>query len=215
MSPLRLKPWGKRVILLFRRRGLHNLAMRPSIEAVKIAQPVICIRQTDVPSPVRWMRGKVSVQGWCIYNDQFCADIEIWNRTVLVAGIKFLWLLNLTERLVISLFQVLHRWILALQSLINAYLSTPHSFLVTLIASLRAILNHHRSPRSHFWRHNRRNQQCLGVHPRWPTKPSRPVVPPLWYGVSALMVNGTKSIPPVVQPALPQPSLGGIWSWEC
>lgn len=121
-----------------------------------------------------------------------------WNLESNGAGSVYkviLWLLNLTKRLVISLFQVLHRWILALQSLINAYLSTPHSFLVTLIPSLRAILNHHRSPRSHFWRHDRRNQQCLGVHPRWPTKPSRPVVRPLWYGVSALMVNGTKTIP--------------------
>lgn len=28
------------------------------------------------------------------------------------------------------------------------------------------------------------------------------------------MVNGTKTIPLKVQPALLQPSLGGIWSWE-
>lgn len=46
------------------RRCLHNLAMRLWIEGVNFAQPLICIRQTDVLSPmlcVRLMRGKVSV----------------------------------------------------------------------------------------------------------------------------------------------------------
>lgn len=133
------------------RRGLQNIAMRPSIEAVRFCStnylhPADLCSQVLCPVWDQWMRGKVSVRGCCICNGRFCADIGIWRWAVLVACIKLsygspTWL---KERLpVISPLQVLHRSILALEY--------SHS--------LGAILNHRRSPHSQFWRHNGRNQQ--------------------------------------------------------
>lgn len=85
---------------------------------------------------------------------EFCADIEIGNERCWWRIWIYPAALELTARRVISVFQVLHRKNLTPQSLITAYISTPHSFPVTLTPSLRAILNHYCSPHSHFWRQN-------------------------------------------------------------
>lgn len=73
--------------------------------------------------------------------------------------------------------------------------------------------NNHRSPQSHFRRHNDRTQYRLGVHPRWKTlMPGSPAINVLGTSlslepsVSTLGVN----VPLVVQQPLPQPSLGDL-----
>lgn len=70
--------------------------------------------------------------------------------------------------------------------------------------------NNHRSPQSHFRRHNDRTQYRLGIHLRWKTlMPGSPAINVLGTGLSlepSLSTLGV-NVPLVVQQPLPQPSL--------